>query len=80
MALAISLFSFLRHRDDSLEALFASVNHSGDSDSTGTICGAMLGAVHGLEWIPSDWLEALEHRDELMSLGEKLHEINADCK
>jgi len=37
----------------------------------------MLGAVHGLEWIPAEWLEVLEHRDELMSLGEKLHEINA---
>ena len=75
-ALAISLFCFLRHRDEPLEALFASVNHSGDSDSTGTICGAMLGAVHGLGWIPSDWLEVLEHREELVSLADALYQVN----
>ncbi len=45
-ALVISLCCFLRHRNDPLEALIASVNHSGDWNNTGTICGAMLGAVY----------------------------------
>lgn len=28
------------------EALLLSVNHSGDSDSTGAVCGSLLGAHH----------------------------------
>ncbi len=71
-ALAIGIFCCIRHEDDPLEALFASINHSGDSDSTGTICGAMLGTMYDLDWIPPDWLDVLEHREELMSLAAKL--------
>jgi ADP-ribosylglycohydrolase len=75
-ALAIGLFCFLRHLDDPLEALAASVNHSGDSGSTGTVCGALLGAVYGIDWIPATWLEKLEHREELVSLADALFDIN----
>ena len=32
-----------------------SVNHSGDTDSTGAICGNLLGALHGMSSIPKDW-------------------------
>ena len=42
--------------------LLAAVNHSGDSDSTGSITGNLLGAVHGPDAIPEDWLDCLEGR------------------
>ena len=45
---------------DVSEALCAAVNHSGDSDSTGSICGNLLGAEFGLWQVPASWLESLE--------------------
>lgn len=48
-ALAIALFCALRHRDDFAAAIRAAVNHKGDSDSTGAICGNILGAFLGAE-------------------------------
>jgi ADP-ribosylglycohydrolase len=46
-----------------LEAgLEASVRHSGDSDSTGAICGNLLGAALGEQAIPARWLDDLDGR------------------
>ena len=33
------------------DAITAAVNHSGDSDSTGAICGNIIGAIYGYEFI-----------------------------
>ena len=68
-ALAAGIFCLLRFRHEPLEALIASVNHSGDSDSTGAIAGALLGARHGAGWLPASWLEELEHRELLEDLA-----------
>lgn len=46
-ALAIALFCTLRHIDNFCAALVAAVNHDGDSDSTGAICGNLMGAIVG---------------------------------
>jgi ADP-ribosylglycohydrolase len=35
--------------EDRKQSLLAAVNHSGDSDSTGAICGNLLGALHGMK-------------------------------
>ncbi len=37
-----------------------SVNHSGDSDSTGAICGSLLGARLGVQAIPQAWRTRLD--------------------
>jgi len=73
-ALAAGVYCLLRFADDPLEGLIASVNHSGDSDSTGAIAGALLGAHRGAEWIPAGWLDELEHRDLLEDLATALHD------
>ena len=49
-ALAISLYCTLKEVDFA-KALIMSVNHDGDSDSTGAICGNILGACYGLDVI-----------------------------
>jgi ADP-ribosylglycohydrolase len=61
-ALAIALFAALRHSTDWKAATLAAVNHSGDSDSTGSICGAILGAALGVEAIPARWIAGIENR------------------
>lgn len=58
-ALAMSLFCALSYPDDFRRAVRVSVNHSGDSDSTGTITGQMVGLLNGLKALPEDWLRRL---------------------
>ena len=46
--LTIALFCTLRHINDFHAALVAAVNHDGDSDSTGSVCGNLMGAIVGV--------------------------------
>lgn len=66
-ALAIALACALRVEgagpDAVARALWTSVAHGGDSDSTGSITGNLLGAALGVEALPARWLEQLELRD-----------------
>ena len=48
---AIALYSAIRHVDSVEDAIIASVNHDGDSDSTGSVCGNIMGAIYGYEHI-----------------------------
>jgi ADP-ribosylglycohydrolase len=66
-ALAIGLHAALV-APDFATALRVAVNHSGDSDSTGSICGNILGARDGVTVIPADWLAVLELRDVMERL------------
>lgn len=50
-AWAIALYCALRHADSVEDAIIASVNHDGDSDSTGSVCGNIMGAIYGYEAI-----------------------------
>ena len=50
-AWAIALYCAIRHADSAENAIIAAVNHDGDSDSTGSICGNIMGAIHGYEAI-----------------------------
>jgi ADP-ribosylglycohydrolase len=43
-----------------LDALSLAVSHSGDSDSTGAICGNLLGALHGEAALPAALVARLE--------------------
>ncbi|MBO4359370.1 MAG: ADP-ribosylglycohydrolase family protein [Eubacteriaceae bacterium] len=63
-ALAIALFCAVRHQDDFGKAIRAAVNHSGDSDSTGAVCGNILGAWLGEEAVKDAFdTDLLELRD-----------------
>ena len=42
------------------DALIRSVNHDGDSDSTGAICGNIVGCMLGVDAIPIEWLKHVE--------------------
>ena len=62
-ALAISLYCALAAEGDFAKGVRLAVNHTGDSDSTGSITGNILGAMQGREAIPAPWLEELELKD-----------------
>ncbi|MEY9995706.1 ADP-ribosylglycohydrolase [Streptomyces sp. V4I8] len=54
------------------DALLLSVNHSGDSDSTGSICGNLLGARYGDLGLPHEWVEQVEGRAQIAALADDL--------
>lgn len=54
------------------EGVTLAVNHDGDSDSTGSIAGNILGALLGVDAIPRTWLEPLELRDAIAAMADDL--------
>ncbi|MFF4778281.1 ADP-ribosylglycohydrolase family protein [Microtetraspora fusca] len=69
-ALAIAVYCALVGGEDVERALLLAVNHSGDSDSTGAICGNLLGARYGEAALPGRWLSRLEGRDSIARLAD----------
>ena len=53
-----------------MDALSLAVSHGGDSDSTGSICGNILGALWGEAWLPEMLASQLEGRDTMMELAD----------
>lgn len=53
------------------EAIIASTNIGGDTDTIGAIVGSMAGIYYGFESIPSNWLDKLQRRDYLMELVDR---------
>ena len=76
-ALDIALYCVLKYQDDFEKAIVAAVNHDGDSDSTGSITGNILGAYLGLKSIPEKYLKNLELMDLLTTMAEDLYR---DCQ
>jgi len=77
-AFGISLFCALKHPDDWTAGTLAAVNHSGDSDSTGSICGGILGAALGAEAIPARWIEQIENRELLEKTAADLYAAHVE--
>lgn len=70
--LAIAVFSCLRHTNNFKEAIICAVNHNGDSDSTGSVAGNILGAYLGLESVSNAFcIEKIELYDVIMQISEK---------
>lgn len=72
-ALAIGLVCALRHPDDFSAGIMAAVNHQGDSDSTGQICGTILGAYLGE--IPALWTKNLELKEQLIEAAVRMDDL-----
>ena len=64
---AIALYCAIRHIDSVEDAIIASVNHDGDSDSTGSVCGNIMGAIYGYEHI--------KERNIFCPEGKKLEDV-----
>ncbi|MHB1512070.1 MAG: ADP-ribosylglycohydrolase family protein [Acidiferrobacter sp.] len=67
-ALAIAVYCALTARDFA-DGVIRAVNHGGDSDSTGSITGNILGALWGVDAIPTSFLEPLELREVITELA-----------
>lgn len=70
-ALSIAVYSALATNDLNA-ALLVSVNHDGDSDSTGAVCGNLVGALYGEDAIEPTWLAQLELREVIEAMAADL--------
>jgi ADP-ribosylglycohydrolase len=74
-ALAIGLLAARRHPTNLHQACEFAAIHDGDSDSTASIAGAIVGCALGVVAIPPPWEERLEHAQELTQRGNELAAI-----
>ena len=81
-AWAVSVYSAIRHIDSMRDAIIAAVNHDGDSDSTGSITGNIMGAIYGYEAIRRERLfcpqrktieDTIELADIILALADDLY-------
>ena len=70
--LAIAVYCCAKHFDDFEKAMIASVNHGGDSDSTGAVTGNILGAAIGYEAIPEHFKTDLQLHDVILHVADDL--------
>jgi len=68
----IALFCTMRHLDNFENAVCAAVNHSGDSDSTGAICGNLMGTIVGYDVIPDYYKSCLELRNVIEKMADEI--------
>lgn len=73
-ALAVAIYCALSFPNDFRRAVLLSVNHSGDSDSTGSLVGNLLGAALGVAGIPVEFIEGLELAGVVQQMGEDLND------
>merc|ERR1711934_185772 len=72
------LWSACLHNQDPRRALQSAIDLGGDTDTTASMVGAIVGALHGEDWCrsPIDWAAGLEDgrhgRDFALALAEKL--------
>ena len=82
-ALAMADYAALAHSgpDELLDALALWVTHSGDSDSTGAICGNILGALHGEKALPPEVALEVEGRGTILALADDfVYEFIGGCR
>jgi ADP-ribosylglycohydrolase len=72
-ALAVSLYCSLVFENDFKKGTLTSVNHSGDSDSTGAITGNILGLINGVHKIPEHWIRNLKGTKIVKQVAEDLY-------
>ena len=70
-ALAIAVYCALVC-DDFYSAVVMAVNHDGDSDSTGAICGNIVGCLLGKYAIPVEWCKRVELSDFIVRMAMSL--------
>lgn len=70
--LGIAIYCALRYQNVFSAAMVASVNHKGDSDSTGAMTGNILGALLGYDAFDDKWKQNLELSDVILEMADDL--------
>ena len=73
------LYILARHAADPEEAIIRAVNDTKDNDTIAAIVGAAVGALHGIDAIPSRWRDGLIGRTGESDDG-RIYELIAMAK
>ena len=78
-AFPCALWILARYWNHPEKGIIVAVMMGGDTDTVASIAGALLGSLHGSEWIPERWYENLENgdrgRDDIINLAKKLFKL-----
>lgn len=79
-AVAAALWAFLHYWQTPEECVIRAVSFGGDTDTIGSMAGALVGALHGTSWIPARWFDNIENgvhgRDESVAMARRLARLN----
>jgi ADP-ribosylglycohydrolase len=73
-ALAIAVYCAITARENMAQGLLLAANHGGDSDSTASITGSLMGCMLGEDAIPQEFLEILEMRELIEEIADDIFE------
>lgn len=69
---AIAVYSCLKYKNSFEDAVICSVNHDGDSDSTGAVTGNIMGVYLGYDSIPDYYIDHLKLKDVIYEMANDL--------
>ena len=80
-AVACALWAFACSPYDPEECILRAICLGGDTDTVGSMAGALAGALHGTSWIPPRWFDQMENergvgRDYLVSVARQLAKLD----
>lgn len=67
-SLEAALWSLLKNNTYA-ETVLEAVNLGGDTDTIASIAGGLAGMIYGIENIPSEWIEALARKEDILDLA-----------
>ena len=70
-----ALFAAIRYQQNFMAAMKALIFAGGDTDTTAAICGALIGAAHGIYTIPQNLRQQVEYADDITQKTEKLFQL-----
>ena len=70
-----SIFCILQHRESWAAAVTSALKLGGDVDTLGAIVGALAGAVHGIDGIPSNLVAGLQDTESIQLLATCYHSL-----
>jgi poly(ADP-ribose) glycohydrolase ARH3 len=74
-----AIFAFLANPGFESAVTYA-VGLGGDTDTIGSMCGAIAGACYGVEGLPTRWIEKVENKDMIESMAKRLWEVKENLK
>lgn len=69
-AVTMALYTIMKYPNDYKKVIRTVANITGDSDSIAAIAGGIMGVRVGYERLPTNWLEKLQGKDELVAFSE----------
>jgi len=74
------VYCCLRFPESFADAVIASVNHWGDSDSTGAVTGNIMGALLGMKAIPKKLAENIYLKEIVLEVADDLFDYRENGK